>query len=180
MDKKVVLEGLYNFLDIGIAAEMVRNSIKMRLEMGVGEFFRHLMFGKGYASLAPIELEKMTGREKDLPIIDLREKKAFKDYHINGAILHPFDDFLKGILMDGQYREYQHRPMVLICDTGHKSRAAAAVLAEAGFKDVFSARRGMRRFRRWQHLKAILEQPKRRPCMICFELTGLGLRNPME
>ena len=55
-------------------------------------------------------------------------------------------------MLDQKYADYMDKEMVLVCDTGHKSRVAGTILAEEGFKKIDSLSRGMRRWNRWQKL----------------------------
>jgi len=82
--------------------------------------------------------------------------------------LHPFDDFLKSVLMDRDYREFKQRKLVLVCDTGHQSRVAASILAEEGFAKAYSLNRGMRRWSKWQNLLRVHKRSLlSRSCRIC-------------
>jgi len=88
----------------------------------------------------------------DVLVIDLREKEQFEKGNIETAISNPFDAFLKSVLVDQKYADYLDKEIVLVCDTGHMSRVAGAILAEEGFKKVYSLSRGMRRWKRWQNM----------------------------
>ena len=45
------------------------------------------------------------------------------------------------------------KSIILVCDTGQKSRVAASVLIDEGFSKLVSLKRGMRRWHRWEMLK---------------------------
>lgn len=125
------------------------------MEMGLKDFIRHLFFGKGYAELTPPKLSEQMALHQDLLIVDLRDERKYKQNHIKGAVSHSFDDFLKSILIDGEYREFKPKDLVLVCDTGHQSRVAASILAGEGFVHAASLSRGMRRWNKWQSLLRI-------------------------
>ena len=55
-------------------------------------------------------------------------------------------------MIEQKYTDYLEKEMVLVCDTGHMSRVAGTVLAEEGFKEIYSLKRGMRRWNKWQKL----------------------------
>ncbi len=154
MNKKLeIVESVYNFFDVGVVAESLKNSIKVKMEMGLKEFFKHLFFGKGYAELTPPQLvKKIESQKNNIYIVDLRNKNKFVKVHIKNAILHEFDDFLKDVLMYRGYHKLKDKDLVLICDTGHQSRVAASVLASQGFLQLYSLKRGMRRWNRWKKL----------------------------
>ncbi|MBC8180423.1 rhodanese-like domain-containing protein, partial [candidate division KSB1 bacterium] len=139
-----------------------------RFDMGPKEFIKHLMFGKGYDELTPPQLSQKLGLPGKEPlIIDLRDKHKFKLGHISGAVLHPFDDFLRNVLIDGGYLAYKDKPVVLVCDTGHQSRVAASVLADEEFLKVSSLKRGMRRWNRWEKLVSNCTRSKNKWFHIC-------------
>ena len=53
--------------------------------------------------------------------------------------------------MDDRYAAWRERRVVLVCDTGHMSRAAGEILVEEeGYAAVYSLRGGTRRWRKWQ------------------------------
>ena len=80
--------------------------------------------------------------------------ERYQKNHIEVSISNPFDDFLKDVLVEEKYSDYLDKEIVLVCDTGHMSRVAASVLAEEGFNKVYSLKRGMRRWQRWQKLQS--------------------------
>jgi rhodanese-related sulfurtransferase len=164
----VKIESIYNAMDIGIFMESAVNAFKKKFDMDFRSFLRHLIFGKGYKELTPPELSrKQDFLNQDLLIVDLRDNKSFQKSHIKNAVLHPFDDFLGEILMNEGYAGYKQKHMVLVCDTGAKSRVAASILAEEGFMDVSSLNRGMRRWGRWEKLLLSCGQSRLKRFHIC-------------
>ncbi|MBI9083977.1 MAG: rhodanese-like domain-containing protein [Desulfobacterales bacterium] len=168
MHQMARIESIRNFFDCGIVIETLKNSLKVKMEMGLKDFIRHLIFGKGYAELTPPKLSQQRALNADLMIVDLREERKYVLSHIKGAVSHPFDDFLKSILMDGEYGEFKRKEMVLVCDTGHQSRVAASILAEEGFVHAFSLSRGMRRWNRWQNLLRTQKGSESKRCPTCL------------
>ncbi len=163
-NRLALIESIYNFFDVGVVIESFKNSLKVKMEMGVKDFLKHLLFGKGYNEMTPPQLtRKMETFKNNIRIVDLRDKNKFKIRHIKGAILHEFDDFLKDVLVDGKYHELKARPLILVCDTGHQSRVASSILAGEGFLRVYSLNRGMRRWNKWQKLlfKHMVSQNKK-------------------
>ena len=163
-NRLAIIESIYNFFDVGVVIESFKNSLKVKMEMGVKDFLKHLFFGKGYNELTPPQLTReIEALKNNIHIVDLRDKNKFKKGHIKGAILHGFDDFLKDVLMNGEYHELKDRPIILVCDTGHQSRVAASILAGEGFLRIYSLNRGMRRWNKWQKLllKHMISQNKR-------------------
>lgn len=152
MNRLAMVESIQNFFDCGIFMESFKNALKVKMEMGLKDFMGHLLFGKGYIELTPPNLSEQLERNPDLLIVDLRDRKKFKKQHISGAVSHPFDDFLKSILVDRGYREFNGEKIVLVCDTGHQSRVAASIMTGEGFKHIASLNRGIRRWKKWQNL----------------------------
>ncbi len=167
MNRLAMIESTQNFFDYGVFIETLKNSLKVKMEMGLKDFIYHLFLGKGYFELTPAKLSEEMELNPDLLIVDLREEEKYKKDHIEGAVLHPFDDFLKSVLVDGEYNEFKKKKLVLVCDTGHKSRVAASILAEEGFENAFSLTRGMHRWNKWQNLLLIHERAQSRRFHLC-------------
>ena len=148
-----IIEPIKNFLDVGVIFESLNNARKRRFEMDMLEFLKQLFWGKGYDNITPPQLsEKVEKRGNDVLVIDLREKEQFEKGNIETAISNPFDAFIKSVLVDQKYADYLDKEIVLVCDTGHMSRVAGAILAEEGFEKIYSLSRGMRRWNRWQKI----------------------------
>lgn len=118
--------------------------------MPVRRFLGRLVGGGGYRSVGPAAL---AGRDQAGGgyFIDLREPSRFDAGHLPGAQSVPFDDFLRRVVVEGFLAERRHDEVVLVCDNGHMSRVAAAVLAEdEGFTNVVNLRGGMAAWERWR------------------------------
>jgi len=151
MKTLTIIESIKNIFDVGIIIEILDKARKQRFEMDMVEFIKQVFWGKGYSNITPPQLsEKMEKRGSNFLVIDLREKKHFERSKIETAISNPFDAFLKSVLVDQKYADTFDKEIVLVCDTGHKSRVAGAILVEEGFKKIYSLSRGMRRWNRWQ------------------------------
>lgn len=167
MNSLIIMESIQNYFDCGVFIESFKNSLRVKMEMGIKDFIRQLLFGKGYAEVTPPGLSKQMETDHDLLIVDLRDKRKYEKAHIKGAVSHPFDDFLRSVFVETKYSEFKEKELVLVCDTGHQSRVAAGILAEEGFVKVSSLKRGMRRWNRWQNLLSIHENPLNRGCHVC-------------
>jgi len=167
MNSLAIIESIQNFFDGGVFIESLRNSLRVKMEMELKDFIRQLLFGKGYAEVTPPDLSKQMEMDQDLLIVDLRDKRKYEKAHIKGAVSHPFDDFLRSVLVDTKYREFEQKNLVLVCDTGHQSRVAAGILAEEGFMKVSSLKRGMRRWSKWQKLLRVHEGSRNSRCHVC-------------
>jgi SulP family sulfate permease len=71
-------------------------------------------------------------------VIDVREPREFKRSHIAEAQSMPLSTLIRDRAMP-----VQDRPIVLACQTGRRSRRAAAVLRGQGFHDVTQIEGGM-------------------------------------
>ncbi len=156
-----VIEPIINLLDFGIYIESIKNSATLETEMSFKEFLKNLLLGKGYKQISPLQLsEKLKWEENNVLVIDLRDRKKFDAGHIIGSVSSPFDNFLKDVLVYGKYNDLHHNDIVLVCDTGHMSRVAGSILAEEGFKSIYSLKNGMRRWNNWQNLLSIFDNNK--------------------
>jgi rhodanese-related sulfurtransferase len=170
MKKITIIESVINFFDFGFIIETIKNSMKHKFELDILEFFKHLLWGEGYYELTPPQLSaKLKNGKLNTLVIDLREKDRFEKSHIEGSISSPFDDFLKSVLVEQKYSDYLEKDIVLVCDTGHMSRVAGSALAEEGFKKVYSLKRGMRRWRRWQNLQTSLINLQNKKDLLCTD-----------
>jgi len=167
MNQLTAIESIRNFLDIGIVIETFKNSLKTEMEMGLKDFIRRLILGTGDVQLTPPELSEKIALHQDLMIVDLRNKRKYQQHHIKEAVSHPFDDFLKSILIDGNYEDFKTKELVLVCDTGQQSRVAADILSEEGFVHVSSLNRGMRRWIKWQNLLRVQKRFQHKKLHCC-------------
>jgi len=80
---------------------------------------------------------KNSGREKDkILIIDVRPEAEYKAGHIENAI-----NMLSDTIGDNvsAIEAWKNMPIVVYCNTGRRSAAAADVLLKKGFKEVYNA-----------------------------------------
>jgi len=167
MSTLACIESINNIFDFGVVIEAIKNLKENRLQMNFGEFFRYLFFGGGYHEITPPQLsEKMKQSADNLLLIDLRETKNNEKNSIEGAISIPFDDLIRSVLVNQEFTEYLEKEMILVCDTGQKSRVAGSILTEEGFKKIYNLNGGMRRWNRWQQLLSFYNNLK------CKQLLG--------
>lgn len=153
MDLKIILESLLNFMDIGAVFESINNYRKRSWKVDIREIIKYLIKGKGYTNLTPPHASRLLSDSEDnVQIIDLRETKTYEKNHISGSISKPIDDFFIGVFEGTLSLIQQDIKIVLVCDTGQLSKAAAAVMTEEGVKQVYSIKGGMRRWNRWMEL----------------------------
>ncbi len=150
MDSKVLLESLFNTLDIGVIFESL-NKYRKRTWKSVtlGQILKITLLGKGYINITPPQATRLLEEGKKIRIIDLRESNYFNENHINGSISKPIDDFLKS-LYDGTFSgDKTEDNYLLVCDTGQLSEVASSAMAEEKFEKIYNIKGGMRRWNRW-------------------------------
>lgn len=89
-------------------------------------------------NLAPEEVKKKINMGNGLKIIDVRTAGEFERQHLDGAILIPLRTVKHAAPALDKEGEY-----LLICKSGHRSRAAAAELFRQGFSNVSHLEGGM-------------------------------------
>ncbi len=153
MDSKIILESFLNAIDIGSVFESINNYRKRSWQVDLVKIIKYMIIGKGYTNLTPPQTSRLLLEDEDnVRIVDLRETENYEKTHINGSISRPIDYFLKEIF-EGTYSfNKTDLKIVLVCDTGHLSKVAAAIMTEEGFTQVYSIKGGMRRWNRWMKL----------------------------
>lgn len=105
------------------------------------------LFGRGPASavaqLTVVDLQRKRAAKESIQLIDIRSAEEYQhDGHIAGAKLIPLPALaqrLSEIARD--------TPVVVICRSGNRSRAAADVLVGHGFTDMSNVQGGMMAWR---------------------------------
>ena len=83
-------------------------------------------------SISPEEVYEIIKNSEDYLIVDVRTKEEYDSGHIEGALLLPVQELevrLDELLMD--------KPIIVYCRSGGRSRTAATILVENGFKQVY-------------------------------------------
>jgi rhodanese-related sulfurtransferase len=81
--------------------------------------------------------QRITGSSKVM-LLDVRANREFMAGHINGAINIPFPDLRK------RYGELDSTaPVLVICNTGHRSSIGTSILKRNGFREVSNVAGGM-------------------------------------
>src|SRR6185312_12642564 len=77
-------------------------------------------------------------------VLDLRPAEAFAAGHLAGARNLPAEQLPKA---GDQFKKYKEKPVVVYCDTGATSGAAARTLAQLGFTKAVNLRGGLAAWR---------------------------------
>ncbi len=92
-----------------------------------------------YTTLSSDELAAKIAAKEEIFIVDVRDTRPFLARHIPDAIHLPADDFV-----DRYTRELDAEDeVILICEQGRNSEAAAKFLMSQGFTNVSSLEGGM-------------------------------------
>ena len=87
-----------------------------------------------------------TRKTDDYNLIDVRQPREYEGGHLPGAVLIPL-----GELPERLEELDSRKPTITYCGSGARSRAAAAILADNGFSEVFNMSGGIRE---WEGLSA--------------------------
>jgi sulfur-carrier protein adenylyltransferase/sulfurtransferase len=113
--------------------------------------------------LSPNEVKAILDSDKkgEYVLIDVRQPEEYESGHLPGSVLIPLNEF--EARRDDLYRErYRGEKVILICQSGRRSTAAAISLYELGFRDVFVLDGGLNDWRE----KLITGKPKKRPDLL--------------
>lgn len=102
--------------------------------MGLFDYFKT---PEGLQEYDPDEFEKKM-KEGTHTVIDVRTPREFKHGHIEGVQLKPLGKLKRNLDEFDKNSSY-----LLVCATGHRSRAAAAAMKRKGFKNVGHLKGGM-------------------------------------
>lgn len=92
-----------------------------------------------YKTVSPADVALAIERGDEVFIVDVREPRQFHAGHLPEAILLPSDTFA-----DRYTRELsEDDPIIIVCERGLTSDAAAKFLASQGFTDVATMEGGM-------------------------------------
>jgi hydroxyacylglutathione hydrolase len=84
------------------------------------------------------ELNKRISKGQPITIVDVRAKREYQTGHIDGTVNIPAPDLRK------RYQELDPKtPIVVICNTGHRSSLGASLLKQHGLEDVSNLAGGM-------------------------------------
>jgi rhodanese-related sulfurtransferase len=95
---------------------------------------------EAYRDLTPEEVEALLS-SGEVQIIDVRTAGEYARGHLPGARLVPLQEF------PARLGEIEPGPVLLYCQSGHRSTRAAKLLAARGSNEVLHMRGGIRRWR---------------------------------
>jgi rhodanese-related sulfurtransferase len=116
--------------------------------MSVWSFLRRRLRGEAASSWIEVDvLARRLAEPGRMAVIDVRGRDEFTGPlgHIAGAVNLPVGE-LGGRL--AELAAFKTQPLTLVCRTDKRSASAAALLRDAGFRDVRVLRGGMERWNR--------------------------------
>jgi rhodanese-related sulfurtransferase/glyoxylase-like metal-dependent hydrolase (beta-lactamase superfamily II) len=88
--------------------------------------------------LSVVELHREVTSGPAVTLVDVRSQREYEQYHIEGTVNIPAPD------LRTRFGELDaHVPVVLVCNTGHRSSLGASLLKQHGFTDVSNVAGGM-------------------------------------
>jgi rhodanese-related sulfurtransferase len=101
-------------------------------------FWELLRRPAGLKDLSPDALSQLLAANGAVRVVDVRTRREYARGHVAGALSAPLGETGPAI------REWpRETPVVLICQSGHRSQAAAHELLRMGFSNVSHLRGGM-------------------------------------
>lgn len=108
------------------------------LDGGMYEWAKAGLSTQHVCQLSAEELNKRITTGQAATLVDVRAKREYQTGHIEGAINIPAPDLRK------RFTELASKiPIVVICNTGHRSSLGASLLKQHGFEDVSNVAGGM-------------------------------------
>jgi rhodanese-related sulfurtransferase len=95
--------------------------------------------GAGGAQLGTLEATRLMNQSATL-VLDIRDSADFAAGHLPRARHIPMAELSKRLDEIGKFKE---KPVLITCRTGARAGAAARVLRQAGFTNVFALRGGV-------------------------------------
>lgn len=92
-------------------------------------------------NVSAIELYQWLGERDNLCVVDVREPWEYAGGHIDGAILMPLAELA---ILAQQLDPRQ--PVAVVCASGGRSQAAAALLGRLGFGEIYNMQDGMKKW----------------------------------
>lgn len=105
----------------------------------------------GLREIGPMQAVQLMNR-KDALVLDVREQAEYSGGHITGSKHVPLNALAQ---RGGELKKFLKKPVVIVCATGTRSRAAYATLKKLGFEDVALLTGGVRA---WQQASLPLEK----------------------
>lgn len=97
----------------------------------------------GQRGISPAELVGMMNHDRAV-VVDIRDKSAFEQGHILGAIHLEQSEFNN---KKNSLNKYKSRPIVLVCESGANAPKIMTLLQDQGFTQTFTLKGGLQNWR---------------------------------
>lgn len=91
-----------------------------------------------FKTVTPQEAKDLIDNRRDLLLIDVRGEDELHEGYIEGSILMPLWDIIKGT-----QRPPKNKPILLICAVGGRSLALGQLMAKNGWPEVYNLKGGI-------------------------------------
>ena len=114
--------------------------IRKALQVFTWLFIVNTLFAQKERLLTPKEFKETIEQKGDVQLVDVRTKREFDDGKIKGARLI---DYYKPNFRALMSKLDKEKPIAVYCTVGGRSGAAARMLTQLGFKEVYDLRGGI-------------------------------------
>jgi len=90
---------------------------------------------QGYKNISQEDALRIMNSGKEVVILDVRTPEEYEKKHIPDAVLLPIDEIKKGNL---ELLPDKNKIILVYCWTGRRAEDSAAILADKGYKYVYS------------------------------------------
>jgi len=99
--------------------------------------------GPVFLSTDPSQSLQLMKTKKDLLVVDVRAPEELREGRIDGSVLIPFWEVLKG-----NHNLPRNQPLLLVCAVGGRSYAVGQFLARQGYPEIYNLKGGMDAWKR--------------------------------
>lgn len=87
-----------------------------------------------YKKIGPVEAKKIMDTQKDIVIVDVREREELEEGYIDGSILIPSEEITR---LAPDTISDKHKTVLVYCRSGKRSLKAAKELVKLGYERVY-------------------------------------------
>ena len=87
-----------------------------------------------YKKIGPVEAKKIMDTQKDIVIVDVREKEELEEGYIDGSILIPSEEIMQ---LAPETITDRNKTILVYCRSGKRSLKAAKELVKLGYERVY-------------------------------------------
>jgi Rhodanese-related sulfurtransferase len=99
-----------------------------------------ILFNKNVKNISAKEAEKLIKDNKDMVILDVRNKNEYNAGHINGSKLMPVSEISSRL---NELENYRNKPILVHCASGGRSPKAVSILLKNKFGPIYHMNHGL-------------------------------------